>query len=404
MALPERLLADWIASYLEYTSDQQAPERLHFWTGLSLISAALKRQVWCNRVRYKLYPNIYVVFVALSGRIRKSTAIDFGISILKDAVKDIKIIQDATTPEGLIKYANRIATVGVGSQKFQMDSHLMVYADELASLFSYDRTRASRMSILLTKTYNCQDKYDHTTARDDTITILNPYFTILAATDPANLKVLPEDAIGGLLGRMMFISATERRKNTPRWAEEDDAHIELRNKLVYDLHTISMLGGELKILSDAREYFDRWYDKIEVMEMSDRREGAFYERCHDTAIKVAMLHAVAKSNEPTLTLESMIIGIKLIEQQIPELKANLSWTGANVFEQHRSKFIDILLRGGGMAELKYCLHQMGMNTTDFDLFIMTLIRDGTIEPQKVIKNRVIIKMTVEAYESYRAKG
>lgn len=402
--LADRKLDDWLQSYLEYTADQQAPEKLHFWTALSLISASLKRQVWCTRVRYKLYPNIYVVFVALSGRIRKSTAIDFGISILKDAVKDIKIIQDATTPEGLVKYANRVSTIGTGASKFQMDSHIMVYADELATLFSYDRIRASRMSILLTKTYNCQDKYDHTTAKDDTITIQNPYFSLLAATDPSNLKVLPEDAIGGLLGRLMFISASERRKGTPRWADEDQGHRELRNNLVYDLHTISKMYGELEILPDAREMFNNWYDTIEEMEVSDRRESAFYERCHDTAVKVAMLHSVAKNNTMTVTLESMAVGIKLIEQQIPELKANLAWTGSSQFEVHRNKFIDLLVRHGAQGEKKKLLKDMAMNHDEFDVFLQTMVNDGTINPPITAGNKTIIRMTADAYETLRPKA
>lgn len=141
-----RKLGDWLESYLVYTEKQESPEKLHFWIGLSALSAALKRQVWMNRGYYKLYPNTYVLLVAESAMLRKSTAMDIGIKLVRDAVPDIHYISGSMTPEGLMKHMNRIK-VGTGENGkpiVRYDSHILIHADELAELFGFDRQRASR--------------------------------------------------------------------------------------------------------------------------------------------------------------------------------------------------------------------------------------------------------------------
>src|SRR5262245_31687639 len=101
--MTERRLSDWLDAYLEYTANQEPTDKLNFWVGVSMISAALKRQVWMKRIRYKLYPNIYVLIVADSGKARKSIAMDTGVKLLQSAVPDIFYISGSMTPEGLIK-------------------------------------------------------------------------------------------------------------------------------------------------------------------------------------------------------------------------------------------------------------------------------------------------------------
>ena len=60
----QRQLDDWLDSYLDFTTGNESPEKLHLWTALALLSAAVKRQIWMDRGFYKLYTNIYVLMVA----------------------------------------------------------------------------------------------------------------------------------------------------------------------------------------------------------------------------------------------------------------------------------------------------------------------------------------------------
>src|SRR6266436_9614945 len=106
-----RKLENWLESYLKYTSKQESPEKLHFWTGLSVLSSALKRQVWMDLSFFKLYPNIYVLLVAESAKSRKSISMDTGVNLIRDAVPDLYYISGSLTPEGLLKHMNRVKVV-----------------------------------------------------------------------------------------------------------------------------------------------------------------------------------------------------------------------------------------------------------------------------------------------------
>src|SRR3972149_4557971 len=122
-----RKLDNWIDAYLEYTQKQESPEKLHFWVAVSLISAAIKRQVWMDRGYYKLYPNTFVLIVAESARVRKSVAIDIGMTLVRAAVPDLYYITGTLTPEGLVKHMNRVKvnTNEVGKARVQYDSDLV---------------------------------------------------------------------------------------------------------------------------------------------------------------------------------------------------------------------------------------------------------------------------------------
>src|SRR5262245_38693074 len=105
-----------------------------------MMATAIQRKVMIQRVKYKISPNIYVMMVAASGKIRKSVAMDIGLDILKAAVPDVRVIGDRLTPEGLVKHVNRpIEFNNNGHKETRQDSTILIHGDELANLFGYDR-------------------------------------------------------------------------------------------------------------------------------------------------------------------------------------------------------------------------------------------------------------------------
>ena len=73
-----RRLKNWIKSYADFTEVSEAPLTFDFWTGLSTISGALQRKVYIDEVKFKLFPNMYVFFVAPPGVATKSTTVGVG--------------------------------------------------------------------------------------------------------------------------------------------------------------------------------------------------------------------------------------------------------------------------------------------------------------------------------------
>ena len=386
--MAERHLNDWLQSYLDYTKNHESPEKLHLWTGLASLSAALKRQVYVDRGYYKLYSNIYVLIVAESARIRKSIAMDIGINLIRAAIPDLYYISGTLTPEGLVKHMNRVKVIASsekGKPEIQYDSHVLIHADELAELFSYDRTRAAKLTILLTKIYGSQTEHMHTLATEGQILLRNLYPTLLAATDPHNLKVLPEEAIGGLIGRTIFVTASEKRK--PIWKHHiTDEDKKLYENLKDDLHTISLVRGEMKMTPEADAMFEQWYIKQSEVKVEDPRLDAFHERCHDTAVKLATLFSISRSDDLILTHVHAREGISYIEKQLSEFSKISNWAAASTYAQTRAKFIDLLRRQGGAGMRKQALKALHIPLEEMLTLESTLEMEGTIEIKTAGKN------------------
>lgn len=388
-----RNVTDWIQSYLEYTDDQEAPEQIHFWTGMAVLGAALRRQVYTDRVFYKLYPNLYIVVVAPSATARKSVAEETGISLLRKAVPNIFILSGRITPEGLTKNMNRTSVSHDDplKSKVLVESHTLIHADELATLFGYDRQMASRMSILLTEIYSCKDEYNHITKNDAPVCLKFLYPTLLAATDPLNLKVLPEDAIGGLIGRTIFVAAGKKRKRPVQWDPSDKLD-KLHNALLVDLARISSLRGQFMVEQSARVLYDEWYDKFSEVEVSDARISAFHARAHDLALKIAMLVSVSRSNKLVITESHVATGIAIVEKQVPEFAKLMSWAGTSLYAQNRARVLDLLLRNNGAVTRKQVMRSMALSADEIDLLQKSLEQEGTIETT-LLKTEIVWKLS-----------
>lgn len=381
-----RQLSDWLATYMEYTDDQESPEILHFWVGSCMISAALGRRVYLDRVWYMLYGNIYVLVVGESGRLRKSVAINMGMDILREAVPWCNVMADRMTPEGIVKNLDVMFTDRdrAGNTKGKQPAVVFIHADELASLFGYDGQMASRLGILLTTIYNCPRIYEHTTAKDGKIFIREPYITLLAATAPQNLKVMPAEAVGGLLGRLIMVGASSKKEPIP-WGEPNPYKAQLRMALVNDLHQISKLEGPILVSPEAKELFAEWYIRQSKITFGDPKVDAFHERCHDTALKMAILTTVSRSNEKLIETHHMENGIRIVEKLLPAHARLMVWLDPSDFPQAKAKFIDILARAKGVVARKDLIKAMGMPIDQFDILVRTLKEEGSINHQSLLR-------------------
>lgn len=389
-----RHFEDWLEGYLQYTENQEATQKLHFWVGASVLSAALKRQIFMKRVRYNLYPNLYVLIVAESAVARKSIAMDLGVKMLKDADPEHFYLAGSMTPEGLVKHLNRekqVVSITVGGAKkvaLRIDSYIMIHADELAEAFGYDRTRASRFTILLTKIYGAPDEHTDTLAGDpEQKKLINLYPVFLAGTDPVNLKVLPEDAVAGLIGRIIFVTEDQKKRSIPWEKPEESAQADkLYGLLKEDLLNISKIKGEMLPTPEAKEYFSQWYEKLGEKRIEDRRTDAFRQRCHDTALKLAMILAVSHSDDLIVTEKQIERAINYIERQLPEFAKIADWAATSVYAQNRAKFIEFLRRQGGAGTRSTMMKMLGLPLDEIVVLEGSLEQEHTIEVRIAGKN------------------
>lgn len=384
--MPARKCEDWLDTYLEYTANQEPTDKLNFWCGATAISGVLKRQIWMKRVRYKLYPNLFIMIIAESATARKSRAMDEAVALMKAADPGLFYISGSMTPEGLVKHMNRQKKGGAtrGDKVVDVDSHVVVHMDELAESFGYDRQRASKFTILLTKIYNAGDEQQHTIASDDQITLRNLYPVVIGGSDPANLKVLPEEAIGGLIGRTIFITETTIKRPIG-WETPEEAVIadRLYPLLKDDLNRISRLNGECKIEMQAAGLWDDWYHGLfKSMPGTDPRTKAFKARCHDTALKLAMIFAVAESDELMVRVRHVQKAIIKIEGQMDEFSNIQGWAAASEYAQQRAKLIDLLRKQGGAGMRSQAMRFLNLSLEEIVLL------EGSLEAEETMEVRI----------------
>jgi len=167
----------------------------------------------------------------------------------------------------------------------------------------------------------------------------------------------------------------------------------LREYLIHDLQRISRLQGEMSVDEEGMNLYDAWYDELSKRESHDPETDAFFHRCHTTALHIAMLLSLAGRDDLRITAKHIKGGIALVEQQLPEIKRVLLWSGGSQYEQMRAKYIQYLQTNKGVATRRNLLRHCGVSADDFDKLTSTLVQDGTIVlPPIALKGETVIKL------------
>ena len=295
---------DWLTTYLEYTSNQESPSMFHLWVGVSVIAAALGRRVCIDRGYYTLHPNLYTVLVGASARVRKTTAVNTGYEIFKEAMPEACVISQKVTPEALIQ------VLGQRGKELGTSDGVMVSTE--LSVFLGSALRDDSLLQLLTKLYDCEDKLDYHTIIRGKEVCEKVCFNLMGATTPEWIKTsMPGHAVGGgFTSRIIFVyqSQPERKIPFPHLTPEQKA---LKGKLVEGLKEIGKMEGEFKLTKDARDWYEEWYCEVFKPEKADVGLDGYYGRKHDTLLKVAISFAASRGSKLQLDEMDLRMALKL---------------------------------------------------------------------------------------------
>ena len=188
----------WIDCYLEYTRVQESPTAFHEWVGMMLLSTAVGRHVWIPRIKYTIYPNLFVILVAGSAKCRKSIAIAIGMDILKALEKPPMIFAQKITTEALIQALELAKADGASAG--------LICASELAVFMGPDAAQTGIIPTLTDLYDSPQEWVYHTRGRGKEV-LRNVTLSVLAASTRAWLRSsIPADAIGGgFTSRIVFV-------------------------------------------------------------------------------------------------------------------------------------------------------------------------------------------------------
>jgi hypothetical protein len=317
---------DWLAAYVAtLTPKGEAPERFHFWTGVSAIAGVLRRRVYVDEGHYRHYPNFYIILVGPPGLVKKSTTINVGVGLLRE-VPNVILGADCSTWQSFVEEvaeAKDIFAEG-DDQHVELDSlldqtHTVTSAITLAisefGTFFDPEDRA--MVNVLTELYDgkVNSAFTKRTKTQGTDTIMNPFVNIIAGTTPDWMRDNFRGRFGGwgLSSRIIFLHCDEKERSVAfphkLWAGTYERTMET---FTADLIEISKLQGTYTFSPDAEALYEELYDA------HGRRQTALNRHPHhdpwlsyylarklDHVIKLAIVLAASRRSELLITLSDM---------------------------------------------------------------------------------------------------
>lgn len=320
----KRILPNWVTGYLQYTENTEPAKQFQLWTAYSVIASVLRRKTWHALGRIKIYPNLYVVFVANPGIARKSQSITFGLEYITQ-IQDLFFSADAITREALLDDLEKSAIEEpMPDGTILRHSSLSIISKEFES-FLGQKKENTKMCVLLTDLFDCPaDAWKYRTKHSGSNSIAAAFLNLLAATTPDSLaSSLPTTAIGGgLTSRILFVWGDKKYKKVARPVVTSD-EIKLKEILIRDLYSISRIAGEYAMSKETEQKWDDWYNAYDEMSASrgcqDPSFDGWYSRKPTYIIKVAIVIAASRRQDTVIEwtdLQESIRQIEIVERSM----------------------------------------------------------------------------------------
>ncbi len=337
--MSKRLHKDFLKAYMEYSAHSEAPDKFHFWTGISVLAGALRRRVWIDMGYFQWTPNFYIVFVAPPGIVSKSTTASIGMNLLRQ-IPSITFGPDAVTWQSLVQsLGESTETVEiVDTETGEILHHAMSAITIVSSEFGTFLNPADREMVdVLVSLWDGQlGTWKKATKTQGDDTIENPWINIVACTTPAWIAGnFPEYMIGGgFTSRTVFVYAEEKRRLVPYPADVLPPNFKTMEKeLVHDLEIIATdCKGEYKLTPEAKAWGEEWYERhyaAKPAHLDNERFGGYLARKQTHIHKLSMVLAASQSSDLHIEKEHLITAdavTTVLEYDMPKVFANIGTT------------------------------------------------------------------------------
>ena len=364
---------NWLNAYLAYSEHSEAPEKMHFWTGVSVIAGALRRKVWIDQKYFQWTPNMYIVFVAPPGIVSKSTTAAIGMNLLRQ-VEGIKFGPDVITWQALIselQEAKEMFKVSEEDEVYHIMSALTIVSSEFGTFLNpNDREMVDALVSLWDGQVGVWSKMTKTQGSDE---IENPWINVLACTTPDWIAGnFPEYMVGGgFTSRTVFVYADKKRKLVPYPADEalDNFH-EMQTKLVQDLTQIATnLAGEYRLTPDAKKFGIQWYEdhyENPPAGLVGERFGGYIARKQTHIHKLAMVLAAAESERLFIEKHHLHAAAEIVNSLEADMPKVFNRIGVAAEQKELRALVDYVWARGEVTNVE--LYQRAVNIMNYKDF------------------------------------
>lgn len=271
---------------------------------LNLIAACLQRRVWLGVDDWKVFPNLYLVFVGEPGT-GKTNAAKVNVNILKrlvglDSKPLIPVAPDTISVEGLIR------KLSFGMKLFQdkqgihhAQTPMTFISEELANLFKKEDQQLVKFFI---QGYDCGDYSKELKGNEKTNSfesVASMCLNFLAATNPNDVRDMTAKGLlqDGFLGRAIFMAGGYPEDKKLFFTPTADQRLDLDHVEKYCRILAETVVGECKLSKEAYEYLEDWYlHKFQILN-EDRKLQFYYSRKKINVEKLAIVHHFADEHE-----------------------------------------------------------------------------------------------------------
>jgi len=393
---------DWLNELMSSTEEYESPRQFWYWSGLSVLSAAVKDHVWVERGgmnELNVYPNIYVMLFAKSG-LRKSAPISFARRLIK-SIDITRTYSGRASIEAIVQDLGKAYTTS--NKKIIVDACAFVTASEFSSSLINNPQALTILTDLYDRNYNSGD-WTNMMKQAGVDNLKNPTLSMLIGTNPSHLKdfVQAKDMFGGFFGRTFIIHADKKFRSSSLFGKKQvrrPDHEALGNYL----KTLHGLRGPFSNTEGAATLYDEWYQKHDLnSEVSDTEDKTGTgERTGDSVLKVAALLSLSQSTEMVIDASHIQKAIELCEPLIHTVARAASGKGKSTFGDATALILDELWKSKGeVTRDKLLTKYYG----DFDAIDLNRII-VTLEDQKAVETTrkegiVTYKMPEKVWEAY----
>lgn len=338
-----RLHADWLKAYIEYAKFSEAPLRMHFWTGVSVIAGALRRKVWIDQAYFRWYPNFYICLVAPPGIVSKSTTAGIGMNLLR-RVPGIKFGPDVVTwPSLVTKFAEAGEMFELNGDYLPM-SAMTLESSEFGNLLN---PQDKEMVDLLVSLWDGkQGTFQKATKHSGSDSIENPWINLIACTTPSWIAGnFPEYMIGGgFTSRTIFVYADAKAQYVAYPYLHVPVDMEsIADSLVHDLeHIAGSIAGEYRLTPEAVEYGEAWYKahfSSRPANLDDDRFGGYLARKQTHIHKLAMILAASRGDAMWIEVQDLVMAYTMVTDLEPDMSFVFSKIGKSDTSFYADKLV-----------------------------------------------------------------
>jgi hypothetical protein len=346
-----------ISAYELFAEGNEASPTFHTWGALSLLSSLVSRRVWFDQKYYKIYPNLYVVFVGEPGD-KKTTAMNIARQFAQKS--DVKIAPPSITKEAVTMmlgsknkespFLTQLSTLNEFGPVLVEAAHMSFFASEIVTMLSAGGNPIGMIEFL-TDIYD-RETFEVVTKNKGTDVIICPYLTMLACMTPEQTgSMLKQNLItGGFSRRCVFVFGRSKLIGVP-FPELTDTQKAAAAFIEEHLTKIKeTIKGEFTFTADARAFFEHWYQrKHQLLQQEGNAVHKNWLRSKDViAIKVSMLLRIgALDTTRTIDLPTLQRAIAMLDKVEPDLDRIFSGAGRNVSNELATKILTHLREARG---------------------------------------------------------